>query len=430
MPIFEYSATDAQGQSVRGTVIERDLAQAASNLAEKGLTIHQLQAAITSPEMAMPTVARLAPVTEAPRVEHTRISSGPTGRRNFIATEVWGPMFGRVKLSDLLFFFRQSSTMLDAGISPAQAFTTLSGQAQSPKFSRIIRELATHASEGRPMSFGLQRYPEVFSPLIVSLVRAGEEGGFVDSVLAQIADYIEQEINLRGLIRRVTIYPKLVLAASIVVLTAANLIIRALAPNSPISLSSPLTTPATWIWLGPLLIGLFLFFRVGLHNPRIKFNYDLIVTNLPFVGKTMRQFAMAKFGRALGALYKGGVPIHVGFKLSADACGNEYLRAKMYPAFSRLDTGAGITETLRSTGAFDPIVLDMTATGEQTGNLDQMLQKMAQFYEGEAETRAIQMGHFIGVLALLLVASYVAYIYISNLAGVFQKTYQGNLENL
>ena len=131
---------------------------------------------------------------------------------------------------------------------------------------------------------------------------------------------------------------------------------------------------------------------------------------------------MAKFGRAFGALYRAGVPMTKIIKLSADACGNEYIRAKLYPAVKVLESGAGITETLKSTGALSPIVIDMLATGEQTGNLDQMLNKMSDYYQDEAKTRSIQLGQVMGVLALGIVAVYIAFIVITFYMNMGQNT--------
>ena len=262
------------------------------------------------------------------------------------------------------------------------------------------------------MSAAFQRYPEVFSTVVVSVMRAGEEGGFLDSAMHTIADYLDQEVELRRLYKKVTFYPKLQLAASAVIIIAANLIIQAIAPGAK-GLHSPLTTPATWIVLGPILVLLFLFSRVGLANPRVKHNWDAVVANLPYIGTTMRQVAMARFGRAFAALYASGVAMAPAIRMSADACGNEYLRARIHPAPAQLEGGAGVTETLRATGAFSPIVLDMMATGETTGDLDGMLGKMSEFYVAEAEVRQIKLGQLFGVFVALVVAIYIGYIVIT-----------------
>jgi type II secretory pathway component PulF len=184
-------------------------------------------------------------------------------------------------------------------------------------------------------------------------------------------------------------------------------------------LSSPLTTPSTWIWLGPLIILILLFRKVGLANPQIRYQWDQFTTKLPVFGQTMQELAMARFGRAFGAMTKSGVPLSAAMKISADACGNEYLRSLMYPAVDRLETGAGITETLKDTRAFSPIVLDMIATGETTGNLDLMLNKMSEFYEQEATTKSTQLAYLVGVVLGLCVAIYIGYIVINFYTGYF-----------
>src|SRR5439155_6398166 len=101
----------------------------------------------------------------------------------------------------------------------------------------------------------------------------------------------------------------------------------------------PLTQPITWLYLGPLIVAIWLYFRVGLANPRIKFGWDKFVLAVPYIGNTMRQLAMAKFGRAFGALYSGGVPVHDAIQLASDASGNEYMRSLLYPAAGRLKEG-------------------------------------------------------------------------------------------
>ncbi len=398
MPIFEYRATDAEGKGVSGTVQGATLDAAAHELAARGLTVQQVSNSSPKPIAEIPS-----PIFEP---------------RSKMATDVVGPLVGRVSLSQLQFFFRQLATMLKAGVNPIQSFDTLARQSHSLKLQKIISELRDHTLAGRPMSFGMQRYPEVFNPLMMALVRAGEEGGFLDESLSQTADYLQREIELRNLIRRETFYPKLVIVASMIIISGANLVIATMASGAP-GLSSPLTRIGTWFILGPILIALFLFFRIGLQNPRIKFNWDAFVANIPWVGGTVRGFAMAKFGRAFGALYKGGVPVHKGLRLAADACGNEYLRSMMIPASAKLEHGEGITDTLRETGAFSPIVLDMTATGEATGNLDLMLTKMAEYYEEEGAVQAKQMGLILGVVCFLAVAIYVAFLIIGFYSGYY-----------
>jgi type II secretory pathway component PulF len=441
MPTFEYLAVNNAGERISGTVAGGTMEQALSSLSQNGLVVERINQSVLLDEPILEAAVNMPPpVIQAPPVQPLREEergkrkeerpeigfpreAPPTGQRNYVATSIVGPVVGTVPLATLSFFYRQFSTMLSAGVPIVQALDTLGKQGKNLKFHQVIGEMRGHVEAGRPISAGMQRYPEVFQPLAVSMVRAGEEGGFVSNSFAMLANYTEQEIELRNLIKRTTFYPKLVLGISIPLILAVNWFIASMGAKG--GLSSPLTNPVTWLWLGPLLIGIFLYFRIGLANPRLKFGWDAFILNVPYVGETVKQLCMAKFGRALGALYKGGVPVNKAIILSADACGNEYLRSKIVPAGRRLEGGAGIGDTLSATNAFSPIVMDMIYTGEQKGNLDSMLNRMADFYEEEGKVRGKQMGHVLGVVVLVGVAIYIAFILIQ-----FYSNYASQLQGV
>lgn len=393
MPSFEFRGKDANGKPVQGTFQSGSIAEAAMALTSQGLTVEHLGA------------------TEG----HVPPQRDITSERHVVSTHVVGPIVGKVSLAQLCFFFRQLGTMVAAGVPAVTSLETLAGQSSDFRLRRIVKEMAQHVREGRPYTAAMQRYPEVFTPLMVSMVRAGEESGLVDRQFSLLANYIQQEIELRNLVRRLTAYPKIVVVASIVIVTAANAIIAMIGRGA--GLQSPLTNPVTWVVLTPIIIGGFLFFRIGLQTIAIKKWWDMFILMIPFVGKTVHQLAMAKFGRAFAALYKGGVPIPKAVVLAADACGSEYLRQRMIPAADRLQEGYGLSDTFAETGAFSKIVLDMTRTGETTGNLDEMLDRLSQFYEDDAAVRATQMAHIVGVLCLLFVAAYVGYVVITFFMG-------------
>lgn len=394
MAVFEFEGVDGQEKQVRGTVVGADLRAAADQLERRGVKVSRLGLAPSGFEPLAP--------------------SAPSGPRSAWATEVAGPLVGRVPLPDLMFFFRQLGTLLEAGIGPAQAFGTLSRQTKSPKLREILIEAQGQVTAGAPISFTLQRYPEAFSPLILSLVRVGEETGNLDSVCAQIADYLEDDIDLRNLIRRETLYPKILAVCALLIPLAANTVLAGVGGRP---LYSPFLTPGFWFFFVPLALGGFLFVRYGLRNPRIKKGFDEALGSVPWVGKTVHGFAMAKFGRAFGALYKGGVPIPRAAALAADATGNEHLRSRMAGVPAMLESGQGVADSLRQTGVVDDLVLDMVHTGEATGNLDQMLIKVSTFYEGECRTRARQQVLVFGTVLYLAIAVVVAFMIISAWSG-------------
>jgi type II secretory pathway component PulF len=370
----------------------------------------------TQPEGPLTEPRRNGPGAETNRQSSGRQSPSYQGERlpdrSYFETSVLGPLVGQVPLTDLAFFFRHAATMLDAGVGIVQTMNTLAVQARDPKLSSVIKEIARQVEAGHPISESMRRYPEAISGVVVSVLEAGERGGFLSEALATNAEYLEQEIELRNLYKKATFYPKLQLAASVVIIIAANIIITAIRPDAQ-KLSSPLTNPVTWVVLAPLLLATFLFFRVGLANPDIKSNWDQLTTKIPYLGKTLQQIAMARFGRSFAALYKAGVPLQTVLVLSANSCGNEHLKSLMLPAAAQLEQGYGVTETLAATNAFSPIILDMIHTGETTGNLDSMLQKSAEFYIEEAKVRQKQLGVTVGVCVSMLVAIYIGYIIIN-----------------
>lgn len=431
MPSFEYTAVNASGQVESGTVLGLTITDAVQQLTDKGLQVERIGAAqfVGDP---LANTATVAPPVERPRAEASGVhpppvtqpdlrQAPPTEARSYVATSVVGPLVGQVGLDKLMFFFRQFAAMVEAGVPMVQTLDTLTKQTADPRLKHVIQEMKGHVLEGRPISVGMQRYPEIFSPLQISLIRVGEEGGFVAQASRQVADYIEQDVRIRNLYKRSLFMPKMTVIGSIVIIAGANLLIAYLTKGAGQQIWSPLTTVAVWFILGPILIGAFLFFKVGLANPRIRYNWDQFILKIPYLGNTLQQFAMAKFGRAFGALYSGGVAVPRAIQLAADACGNEYLRAQIHPASKRLETGDGISQTMASTNAFTPLVVDMMHTGEATGNLDSMLNKVSDYYEDEAEVRAQQLGKIVGVVAIVIVAIYVLIILIKFYSEYFSR---------
>lgn len=403
MPDFEYRGVDRDGLVVSGIASGQSLDEVANQLSTQGVVVHQLG-------MVAASVATAPPPQGPP-------GAPPTDARSTFETRVSGQFVGVVPLVSLQFFFGQLGTLLDAGINPADALETLSRQANVPKLSSILKECKEHVISGRPISAGLQRYPEVFSPLMLSMVRVGEEGGFLSNQCNMLSEYIRRDVELRNSIKRETMTHKITLFGSIIVILGTNLIIQAVAPGGA-------GLPVPWaIWGFALIVGVAVYFfkKLALPQPQVRRSFDDFVLKIPGVGGMVHGFAMAKFGRAFGALYKGGVALPKAVQLAADACGNESIRARVYPAAQSLKEGAGITDTLASTGAFSPLVLDMSRTGETTGNMDQMLDKMSDFYEEEGALKAQMAAKVIGVVCLIFVAVYVLFILVSFYSGFFAR---------
>ncbi|HLK13278.1 MAG TPA: type II secretion system F family protein [Fimbriimonadaceae bacterium] len=425
MPTFEYKAVDSAGAAVNGSAIGANLESVLSDLGRRGLTVEDIRVAklLNDP---LADVANIPPPTQTRPAETpagAAAQSGPpppSDGRSYVQSHILGPVFNRAPLAAVGFFFRQFATMQNAGVPIVQSMETLAGQARDPRMRPMLDDLKERVKAGWTISSGLERYPDTVSPVMLSLVRVGEEGGFLADALTMVADYIDREIQLRNMYKRATFYPKLVLACSFVIIGVANTIIGSLSSNAP-TIVTPFAL-STWIGLGLFALGIWLFLRIGLANPDVKNTFDGIVLKAPYLGYTMHQLAMAKFGRAFGAMYKAGVPLTRALPLAADACGNEHLRRRMMPHLRGVEGGTGIFDTLARTGAFSPIVLDMIGTGEKTGNMEQMVAKVSEYYEQEAESRQMALAVVTGVALLLILAVYIGYIVITFYVGAAGRT--------
>jgi type IV pilus assembly protein PilC/MSHA biogenesis protein MshG len=424
LPVFEYSAVDVRGNPEKGFARGETMEEALRQLSSRGLQVQNITATggFSPVEPAAPTEEprQAAALGENPREEpRTHLEE-----RSVLERDVAGPLVGGVPLTDLHFFFRQFSTMIEAGVGMSQTLQTLAAQQRHPKLRRVLDEAAQQVPQGRYLSETLERYPEVFSPLMMSMVRMGEKGGFLGIQTKNLAEYIQRDIELRNLIRRETAYPKIIVAASIVVIGGANMVIAALAPQGQ-RLWSPLTEWQTWLVLGPLLLVGFVAYCYSRYNGSFQHIWTGFIQKIPWVGKVAIGFAMAKFGRAFGALYKAGIPFPVAVRYAADACGNEDLRRRMHPAAIQLEQGASISQAFTETGAFSPIVMDMVTTGEMTGNMEEMMVKMSEYYEDEGAVQTRQMAMILGVVAFILVAIYVLILLITFYSGYFGGMMRG-----
>lgn len=430
MALFRYVGTQADGTPSQGEVLAVSMQEAVTRLQAQGVTVEEVSKAVDANDpLASAEVFRAAPTAAnpaaGPRSTYEQVAiegrydeGPPTDPRSRIETEFAGALVGGVPLSDLQFFFRQLSTMLSAGLGAAQAMDVLAQQTRNPKLKMIVSETRDHIVAGRPMTAGFQRYPEVFSPLMVSMVRMGEEGGLVAEQTRMLADYIQRDIELRNIIRRETAYPKMVLGASVVIITATNILLQSLKPGAQ-GINSPLTTFGVLIVVIPLCIAGFIGVKLAKQRPEIMSTWHSFTASLPWIGGMVRGFAMARFGRAFGALYAAGIPSPKAFRLAADACGNEALRFQMQSAADDIENGMSMSEAFIRTRAFNPLVIDMVRTGEMTGNIDLMLNKMAEYYEDEGSVQARQSAMILGVVVFLAVATYVGFVIISFYTGMY-----------
>jgi type IV pilus assembly protein PilC len=385
MPTYQYIAKDNTGQTRSGVLDADTNSVAVAKLREQGLWVTRLQA-------------------RGAAVEKTG-----GGRRPRLLDPIWSG----VSLRDLAFFFRQFATMVDSGITLSQSLSTLALQAPNARLRQIVNEMAAHVQGGGQLSAAMRRYPAVFSSLQVHMIEAAEAGGLLDRMMLRIADYLEREYEIRQKIKQRTLYPKIVLVCAIFIPKIAVLIFGGVLAYLQQTLFTvlPLLLGILAIWVG---------FRLAFQWPAFRYAYDTVKLNLPVIGGLIRKQVTGRFARGLAALYGAGLPVGQAMQWAAEACGNPRVADMVRRQVPRVERGESLTEALTATGFFSPVALGMVATGEQAGSVDNMLHKLADYQEAEADHATIQLVVIGGTLLYLVAALFVA-IQVINFYGGYAR---------
>ena len=305
---------------------------------------------------------------------------------------------GSVSSQEVSIFARQFATMIGSGVPLVRCLTILQSQAENPYFKKVINQIRTDVEGGATFSKALEKHPKVFNNLFCSLVKAGEIGGILDTILERLADYLESSEALKAKIKGAMTYPIVVFAIAGLVVVA--LVMFVLPQFKEIFLGMNIELPwATqfllslsdfmvgwWfvvlpgIVLIPLLIWKFFQTKTG---SRI---WDTNILRVPNLGMMMRKVAVAKFTRTLGTLISSGVPILQALEVTSQTAGNCVIAEAVDKTRISIREGESIAEPLKSSGVFPPMVVQMIAVGEETGELDKMLTKIADFYDTEVDT--------------------------------------------
>jgi type IV pilus assembly protein PilC len=304
---------------------------------------------------------------------------------------------GGVKAKELAIFTRQFSVMIDAGLPLVQCLEILAGQQENHSFVSVLEGVRKTVEGGSTLANALREYPRVFDDLFTNMVEAGETGGILDGVLQRLSAHIEKAVKLRRAVVSALIYPSAVvlIAGSVIFLLLWKVVpifatlFAGLGVELPlptrivIGLSNAISSFA--LPLGVLLVlggyGSKVFYR----TPRGRLLVDGLILRLPLVGDLMRKIAVAMVTRTLGTLITSGVPMLEAMEITARTAGNAVVERAMLEVRKSVEVGRTIVDPLRETGVFPNIVVQMIGVGEQTGALDNMLQKVADFYEDEVD---------------------------------------------
>jgi type IV pilus assembly protein PilC len=305
---------------------------------------------------------------------------------------------GGVGLKDLVVFSRQFSTMIDAGLPLVQCLEILGNQTPNPAFKTTIKAVQADVEGGSTFADALRRHPKIFDSLYVNLVAAGEVGGILDVILMRLATYLEKVQKLRGQVKSAMVYPIAIMAVAIAVVTVLLVWVipifeKMFKEFGGASLPAPtqiVINLSKWTQsnIGFLIlagIGLVFVWKWIRQNPRTLEITDDIFLKLPIFGPLIQKVAVARFTRTLGTMISSGVPILEALDITARAAGNKTVEKAIYKARASISEGKTVAEPIMQAQVFPPMVCQMINVGEQTGALDSMLGKIADFYDDEVD---------------------------------------------
>jgi type IV pilus assembly protein PilC len=315
------------------------------------------------------------------------------------------PTFGTQKVTakELAVFYRQFSVMIDAGLPLVQCLEILATNQENVSFQKMLNDVRARVEGGSTLANAMREHPKAFDVLVVNMIDAGETGGILDTILQRLAGYVEKAVKLRAAVKSALIYPVAVVSVAIIVVGLllwkvvpifANLfaslgVVLPLPTRIVVGMSSFIGTFG-WVFV---VVGALIFaaFRSYYKSENGRYNIDYIMLRLPVIGMLLRKIAVARFTRTLGTLITSGVPLLESMDITARTAGNAVVERAILKVRKAVEEGRTLTDPLKETEVFPNMVTQMIAVGEQTGAMDAMLQKIADFYEAEVDAAVKDM---------------------------------------
>jgi len=334
--------------------------------------------------------------------------------------------FKKVKLGQLSIFCRQFSTMINAGVSLVRCLSVLERQTMNPKLKDAIRDIQNKVEGGETLSRAMMHHSNIFNNLFIGLVRAGEVGGVLDETLDRLAQFLEADLKLRQKIKAAMTYPVLVMVVAFIIVTGLVVFIvpKFMEIFKDFKVEMPVPTAIliavsnfTTSKMGALILivgipGTIMGFKKFIRTKFGKRLWDKYKMKMPVFGKIAHNIAVARFCRTLSTLLTSGVPILQAMETVAGAIDNDTFTDVIMKARARIREGDPIGEPLEKSGMFPPMVVQMISIGEETGALDQMLGKVADFYEAEVETQLASLAAALEPIMICILGLIVGFIVI------------------
>jgi len=394
--VYEYKAADATGKVVTGIIESSDNNSAAVSLRQKGLV----------------------PVTIAQKQDHS----------------LQLPFLHTHSRSSLIMFTRQLSSMLSSGLTLMQGLLILKDQINDPSLKGVLEGLVEDVEEGKMFSQGLQKYPKVFDPLYVALIKAGESSGFLDKILLRLADNLEKDQALRGKLKSALTYPAIVVVLMIVVVIIMMLFVIPQLSSLYNSLNVTLPLPTLIVvgisnffvsfwWLVFIITGGLIYgFNKWRKTEAGKLMIDVVTLKIPVVGRLIQQTVLAEFTRTLGMLIGAGALVVDSLHQSADVADNKIYKSAILEIAARVEKGISVGDAMTVYSLFPPILIQMVKVGEQTGKLDESLMKASEYFEREVNGLVSTLTSAMEPFIMVVLGLGVAFLVVSVISPIYNLT--------
>jgi type IV pilus assembly protein PilC len=331
----------------------------------------------------------------------------------------------RINLKDVAVFSRQFATMINSGLSLLRSLNILAEQSESKPLAEIVNQVRMDVEKGSSLSQALTKHPKAFGRLYVSMVRAGEVGGALDSVLLRLADTIEKQVELRRKVKSAMTYPVVVAFMVLSIVSAMLLFVIPMFQGIYKQLGGTLPAPTQilidisnivrklWYIVFLADVGVAVAFRKWINSEDGRKRWDAIKLKVPVFGKLVRKTALARFSRTLSALVRSGVPILESLDIVAETAGNYVVAKAVRETQAAVKRGDPLSKKLEEHPVFPPMVVQMMAVGEETGALDEMLDKIADFYDQEVEATVDALTSLIEPILIMVMGVCVGGMIIS-----------------
>ncbi|MCX7928035.1 MAG: type II secretion system F family protein [Candidatus Omnitrophica bacterium] len=341
---------------------------------------------------------------------------------------------GKIKLDDLVVFSRQLATMIDSGIPLVQALGILSEQVENKSLREVVVTCRQDIEAGMSFCDALSKHPAVFSELFINMSRAGEASGMLDEVLDRLATYLEKSAALQRKIQSSLIYPAVVVSMAILITTVLLLKVVPTFEGIFAMLGGTLPLPTRiLIGISKIFRRYFLFVVVGfvvggyifrryVDTPKGRYKFDQYLLKLPILGELFQKVAVAKFARTFSTLVKSGVSVLNALEIVAKTSGNKVIEEAINNARTAVRQGESISEPLSRSKVFPPIVCRMVGVGEQTGQLEKMLSKIADFYDEQVDAAVAGLTSLIEPLVIAFLGIVIGGIVIALFLPIFKIT--------